>query len=324
MENLNAKIKNQTAIIFILAGVVILGVATFWETFREEKLFLEAWCINFLSHLGIGAILIGIVGILIDMDHWTDYFKKRLAEIVMDKKYLENLAPSSLINLQTEVLRAYFRNDAIGGEDGFLKYYQQSIQNIIGDPFRINVVADLRVEYANEQKDKITVHEEISYTCKSNRGRIQNDVRWMAEPGEYDNFENIAVRLRYESAEGGQRTRKEVEFKYVDFKPEWKRELGFIMPLTDFAKEDGLEVIVMLKYVMSVSRFSAWRMAFVSKGMTMTIRFPEDLTIATEFYSMGRDAYDVKSNEKGYCRIIAQKWLLPNDGVTFQFLPKNS
>ena len=53
--------------------------------------------------------------------------------------------------------------------------------------------------------------------------------------------------------------------------------------------------------------------------MSLTIRYEHDLELAVETYSVGRDTFETKSNEKGFYKLSAHEWLLPNDGITYQF-----
>ncbi len=81
-----------------------------FATLLEEKYHevpVVSFFINLVGHIGIGFIVIGVLSILVETSHWVDYFKERLTEIVIDRKYLGNLSQDELINLQTDILKAF-------------------------------------------------------------------------------------------------------------------------------------------------------------------------------------------------------------------------
>jgi len=112
--------RTKQASIFILIGLVFILLSIAFHSFHlvknpsENLVFINELFVNFFSHVGIGFLAVGLISIMLDMDHWIHYFEERLKKIVVDKKYLENLDSVSLTNLQVEVLKAYFKNDSIG------------------------------------------------------------------------------------------------------------------------------------------------------------------------------------------------------------------
>src|SRR5215207_6049657 len=47
--------------------------------------------VKLIEHLGIAAIVLGVVSIIVEFRDWQEYFQKRLADIVIERKYLNTL-----------------------------------------------------------------------------------------------------------------------------------------------------------------------------------------------------------------------------------------
>jgi septum formation topological specificity factor MinE len=322
MKENNSRFKRASMLIFILTGLILISSSIIWEYKAGTASFTQKILMNLLAHLGIGALVLGILSILIDTKHWTEYFKQRLADVVMDKKHLENLTPTALIDLQTEILKVYFKDTSIGGEGGFLKFYQKDIQEIIGDPFRINLEDDYLIKY-DKSKEKINVHEEILYYCKGNCGKIQKEIRWLSGEDEFDEITYQCIKLEHDSFFEATHNPKEKIFDFKNFKPEWIKDngRGFIFPLSEYETLDGLKITIIVDYTIAWHKFIAWRMTLLTKGLTLTIRFPDDLTITREIFGRG-STFEVRNDETGYFKLVTQGWILPNEGVVFQFYKK--
>lgn len=317
-------LKAHTALNFIFGGILLIMIAALWETYSEEQCRITKTTINLISHLGIGGIVIGVLGILFDTRHWIDYFKERLKEIVIEKEYLDKYSLDELTSLQKDVLKAYFKDQNIGGTEGFLNYYQEHIQAIIGNPFRMNVIADFHIKYLDKSKDKLVVDEVIIFQCKSNRGKIQKEIKYIPEKNEFEKVEIISVKLEHETFEfpkGG----KEILIEFASFDEAWLQPegLGFIMPMKEYEDWDGLKITLTLRFIISTQRFISWKMAYITKGLSITINYPDDINIEKMFYCMQNNIKELPGNYDGHCRWGSDGWILPNEGIAFQFIPKS-
>lgn len=322
-NQVTSKQKLNAAVIFILVGIILIIGATVWENTHDKHSFLVKLLIGLISHFGIGSIVLGALGILIDTSHWIEYFKARLAEIVIDKKYMENLSPESLISLQTEVLKVYFNDDGIGGKDGFLQYYQNHIQNIVGSPFRINVESDMRIEFVEGSEEKIYVYEVLSWNCKANGGKIQSNITWEPSDNEFEKVRELTLILEHELLDvDGMKGKATYDLKKLR---EWQAEGsdGFNYPLKSIIDLDGLKVTIKSEVVISKNKFIAFRMAHPSRGLSMSIRYPKELTIVKELFGIEDECCEIDDNGKGYYKLSSQKWILPDEGIVFQLVPLN-
>lgn len=300
----------------MLSGFICLSFAILLEA-QFHELYYARFFISLAGHIGIGLIVIGILSILIETDHWVEYFKARLSEIVIDRKYLENLSQEKLIDLQTDILRAFYKDEGIGGKDGFLEYYQKNIQGFVVSPFRTNLVSDRRIEYLEEgKKDRVRSVEVLTWNCKANQGRIQENVGWDPNEGEVEKVEDTNLRLEHKDLPGGFK-----EYSYEDLKKiEETKTGGIIFSLKDYDHSDGLKIILTIATLAATNKFWAWRMAHPSRGISLTVRYPADLSINRELYGIGDDCYELNEKGKGYYKLSSQKWVLPKEGVVFELV----
>lgn len=317
--------KIVTAILFIALGVVLILVSIIVEEkFNAKNSELAPTIpIRLMAHLGIGCFVLGALSILIDMDHWTDYFKSRLAEIVRDKKYLENYSQEQLIELQTDVLKTYFKDNEIGGSDGFLKHYQKNIQEMIGEPFRTNVENDIFIDYKeNSNKKLVTIHEEITWVCRKNKGVVQSEIKWVPGEGEFEEVRIICVKLEHEKFKTSH-GHKEKIIHFENFEESWKKENnGFEIPLEDVYRIDGLKITLVIEVVNPTEHIYTWRMAYISKGLSIFVHFPKDLELISEIYCLNDNIASILKDQPGHFKFSSNEWVLPNEGIAFQLLPK--
>jgi hypothetical protein len=327
------QLKYKDAYLFISMGLLLLFVSVLfnvlelWHTTNAFLIQLNEIVVQFLSHIGIGCMAIGIITIIIDMAHWTAYFETRLSKIVTEKQYLEKLDTDSLIILQTEVLKAYFKNDNIGGSDGFLSFYQKNIQAIIGMPFRVNVQMDLTIEYEDHDRTKVRVTEMLSYTCMSNAGKIQENVCYLPEEGEEFEIVDFEVTLQHDGINALATDTKNGIKKYdyeglVAAKACESLTQGFNLDIKSH-NHNELGVFIKVQYLFNINKFFSWRMSHPSRNVKVTIKFPKDLSLQREYFSNATHISNEDiDDDRGTYFLSVNNWLMPDEGLAFQFSPK--
>lgn len=322
----NSNNMKSKAWVFISIGLILILIAILFhvihlvDTQNKFLLFLNEFIPQILSHLGIAGLAIGIITFLFETPHWTHYFEKRLSKIVTEKEYLTTLSTEDLTTLQVQVLKAYFKNDDIGGEEGFLKYYQQNIQNIIGMPYRTNVDMDLQVSISDEDETKLRIKERITYHCLPNAGSIQKDVCYIPEVGEHAKSINFEVTLQHESLKSETNTSDSLVFdltKLKELKACTEIEKGFGLDISQY-NLSGLNIFVKADYLIDRSRFLGWRMSHPSKNVSVKITYPENLKLIREFYFNSNDS-KTEDDSLGSYFLKINDWLLPDEGLVFQF-----
>jgi hypothetical protein len=310
------KLKYKDAFIFILLGSAVILVSLV----SEGQFEIGHIVISFLSHVGIGLLVIGILGILIDFSHWTEYFEKRLSNIVIEKKYLEKLDQDSLIKLQTEVLKAYYKNDNIGGADGFLDFYHRNIQSLVSIPFRNNANLSLRIDYWDQDPDKFMVYETMSWVCKSNGGKIQDTISWVPGENEFEQVLSFQVSLQHKALMTRDNPGGLILFDYSTLKKKFPiGKLGFCVPIEKYKELDELYVVVKNNYVIPKERFMGWRMSFPTRRMSLVVQFPKELEIITELFFCDKNVmHDERGPGQYYLTI--EDWIMTDEGITIQLI----
>lgn len=324
--------KTRQACIFIGVGFILILISVIMHIAHGVKTDNEVLILafeiikNLLSHIGIGFLAIGIISTMLDMGHWAQYFEERLSKIVIDKKYLRSLDQNSLISLQTEVLKSYFKNDDIGGADGFLQYYQKNLQSIVGMPYRESVNMFMQISEYSEKTECLLVNETLSYICKSNSGKIQNKVYYQPEPNEHFETLDFSVSLQHEKIIDTTNNGKKfyTSNDLITMKACTKKEDGFALPIKDF-NFNGLMVTIKATYLISESRFIAWRMAQPSKNITVNINFPSTFYMEKELFINNDELLSESiENINGSYYATINGWLMPEEGLTFQLLKKGN
>ena len=317
-KKLNSQnLKKNEFIKFLLIGLTLLLLSIIGHLTLDEHNFFAQFLIQLFSHFGLGFLVIAVLTIILETNHWRKYFEERLSDLVIDKVYLRNIDREKLINLQTDVLKVYFQNDDLGGEDGFLNHYQKNIQSIIGLPYRKNV--NLSLEIGHNADDQIELTEIMTFTCMNNGEKLQENVSFVPEIGELIEIKDIEITVQTE------KDNKPITkiFDYNQLKELnciTDNELGFVFPLKEYNK-NKLRVKYKVKSILTKSRFIAWRMSHPTKGLTINIHFPKGLKFAKELFINENITFIEDINEKeGYFSISISDWLLPDEGFVFQVL----
>jgi hypothetical protein len=230
-----------------------------------------------------------------------------------------------LIALQTEVLKAYFNNDDIGGSDGFLNYYQRNIQLLISSPFRTNVNLYYLIEYSPNDNTKLVINETMSWTCKSNGGRIQDSVKWIPSEYEVETLDGFKIVIQHDSFKNKDNGKGEITFGCSSSgsgKLLTNDKNGFTLSLDEYIHLENLRVQIVVNYTIPRERIIAKRMAYPTRGLNLSVQYPKDLAIATEPY-YNENAMSSTSLPGSY-HLISEDWIMPDEGITMQLLKKGN
>ena len=334
----DAAIEQETKIktwgvIGILIGIVVILVMIVIEELARPQAHWAAIVIELAVHLGMAAIIFGLVGIIMDFPHWQKYFQERLAKTVIERNYLKTLSKEQLITLQTDTLKAFFEADEIDREESFLEYFRQRIHGYIGRPYREDTDGIITVTLSPDDNE-YQVDEKISYTCRKVGTSIQPDVRWMnvrkADIVRLREFSiAIEVPLNFYQSPNFQAQHPRFPSRRMTFELNGQNReklvpievgMGYKLSLADFSEVDELYVEVHSKYVVARPRPFSWTMAHPSKNLTVTINYPRHLTIDVNLFGIEEGEYH-EEERAGLYALRYGSWLLPNSGVCYSFLP---
>lgn len=326
---------------FILIGFFLISVSMLFHKLHivdnpsEFQIFLNDLSIQFFSHFGIGSLAIGILSIMLDMNHWTNYFETRLSNIVMKKEYLKSLKKEDLALLEKDLLRVYFNDsEDVEIKESFLSYYQKNIQKFIGMPYRKNVVMHLTI---TEKKIKpvgretelelFEISEIITYKCKKNGEHLQENICYIPEEFEHYSTDSFYVKLQHKdlSKKKGANKQNELIFNHEKLKElEAIKDgnIGFDLNIKEYIT-DELNVTVKAVYKIRKDRFFGWRMSHPTLDLTLIVDYPVEYIIAKEFYFSEDNSFTFENDpERGSFYLKNSEWLLPDEGLTLQ-LTKN-
>lgn len=283
--------------------------------------------ITAMRALGIAVFSVGLVGVLLDFPSWRRYFQDRLAEIVIERRYLRKLKPPELVALQTATLEAFFDTDEIEREGSFLHYFHERLHSLIGSPYRedsqdiVNITLDT-------ETNSLVVKDKISYTCREVAGRMQDFIRWEPEEGEFERIDALTLRLTAPTVgqgisppEPGQTggMSGDIVISYEELRTNYQTTTdGFRYPLDPAIARDGLRVTIEAIYRLSEHRFLTWTMAHPTKRFSLIVHYPADLTTTYQLVGIPRGDVTVTDNP-GLLSVTCTTWALPDAGLVVQF-----
>ena len=276
----------------------------------------------FLKDLGLALISLGLLGIVVNLKDWRDYFQERLRDIVVQREYLKKLGKADLIALQTDTLKAYYEDSDLDRQGRFLNYFHQRLSQLIASPYRLDLNAVLAVQH--DRDGMLLVDDEISWRCRLVGKAIQDKIDWKPDEGEFESLDSLSISLtpRQEATAGSIGARASVSkaprtISFEELKTAYCAGAGYSVSLSDFADCDGLHVQVRARYRIRKDRFIGWRMAHPTRGVHLTIHHPPDLQVSYEVYAIEDEGQHV-SRGIGHFQFRVDGWMIPSAGIAVQ------
>jgi hypothetical protein len=305
----------------ILLGVfLIVVVIAFEESHWSPAPPYEAYfthTMKFLDHLSIAFVSLGAIGLILEFPHWHKYFYNLFVDTITNEAYIEKKSEDKqwLDDMQTKLMRAFFRTKDIEKPGGFYSYYRQQIQKFIGAPYRDEYHGTTTIQYSSPKKDAFHVTESISYTCCKLGPKIDPVIGWTARKDELTEMPAFKIIL----TPHGDSTPQVFEAKDGKYSkeliPDEDGGWGYTMNLDSYQDRAGLTVQIELEYVVALERPFSTNMRSISHGLTWTINHPQELAIFVDRF-VSNDAINPEI-EPGKCVFDYPEWLLPGDGIAF-------
>jgi len=334
--------------IFLL-GTIVLEL---WFHPKPEQ-FMANLGIQLLGHIGVATLVLGIVGITVEFKNWTEYFEERLAFTIRKKEFLKTLKKEELLALLKDTFLSFYKVE-IFDSDSFHEFFTTQLQDYIGKPFREQLSRIMTVD--SPKNGHCLVKVDFSYTCRTIAGEdstIQKDVTWQIEktdiigdpkdysitlkiptnrqksfnsPPGFPECKNGKIFLTKEDLERIRKERKErlerlgKREETEDDDPE--KYFCFRLSLENFSDMDGLEVEQHVEYVIPIGRFSAWGMAYPTKGVRAVFNYPEEeFDVLVESFGMDPNNKTIV-RQPGLYSVTYASWLLPKCGLAYSFIPE--
>lgn len=325
-----SKLRVRGCVIILFGFVIILAMILVEE--KAKPFDLVIIMLKLGEHLGVAAIIFGLVAIIMEVPHWQKYFQERLAKTVIEREYLKTLSKAELISLQTDTLKAFFEVDEIDREESFLDYFHTKIRGYIGSPYREDTTGIITISDAGD-KQSYVIEETISYKCRKVGNSIQDRVSWITiRQSKVTAIEEFRITVevpqnfyqapdfqaKFPTITSGKVTYDIKDKDQTKLIPGEKGQ-GYTLLLADFREIDGLYVEVHVKYTMSTERPMAWNMTHPSKNLSVTINFPPELTIDVNIFGLEETQYH-EEKRSGLYVLRYDSWLLPDTGLSYHFL----
>jgi hypothetical protein len=316
---------NRLGLLLILGGFLLTLAVLYFEAVLETppEGKLARTVLEFLADLGLAFASLGIIGVIINLPDWQEYFRSRLADTIMRREYLQQLGSDELRALQVETLKAFFKTDEIDRSGSFLSHFEKEIRQHIASPFREQCNCVLKVSEVPESV-YFQVDDTLSYVCRSMDGRIQDSIQWVAEEGEL--FEEGAVEVILElpsnpgksvvgfteAPEVGNDNRRYTfpKGKFVTRGTAKEYRLALDPVLTC----DGLIVSIHTSYKTRQDRFLSWAASTVTKGFAFTISYPEGFKPVVEYFGISRENV-LEQRSQSFLHVRCDGWMLPGYGI---------
>jgi len=280
------------------------------------RLFLHS-VVRFLELAGVAFFVLGLIHILVETEGWSDYFRERIKQIVMQQSYLNTLDKDRLMALQASLLKAQFKNPQIDREGSFFNYLNTNLHPYIASPYRQDVNAEVIYTDAGDCWD---VFDKVTYICKKGGTSIQQDVAFRADLGEYESIESFEIKAIYPY------THKDAGKNIPLHKPEQpKPTLGerFEVSLEQYKDIDGLMVVTTHRYKVRKERFQFWTMTHPTKNFNITLRYPEGYKVQWKAMVLSPELSQ-STEADGYFSAKYDFWMLPESGMTWLITRKKS
>lgn len=302
------------AFIAILIGLVGISISAYFnEAFdMGGASFISAFLTGY-STLSIALVGFAIFSMLLDSHNWREYFADRLKEIVLEKDYLKTLDPSTLRQLQTNVMKSLFNNPDIDKEGSFLRFFEDKLHQFISEPYREDVSTEIILKEVTDKGYKFL--DKVSYVCRTSGGEIQSHIGYKPDDGEFEEVEYVKIHVQYPQhhEKAGQ-----TDVLYPKESSNLINDLleGINVSLSEYQGIDGLVVTVESMYVVAKGMFQYWQMAHPTRNFDITIKYPETLEIQFKTLVI-EDVVGQITNEDGYLKFKYDYWLLPQSGLAW-------
>jgi hypothetical protein len=192
--------RDKKALVWGL-GFILLGLVTIFGTTLFEERHLppndHRRLVEFVGHVGIAFLLLGIVAVIIEFKNWRDYFEERLQNTIKKKEFLRTLETEQLNLLLKEVFQAYYKVEDLD-RNSFHDFFSTKIKPYFGKPFRENTSSVITVQ-PSDKNDGLVVEEDLRYTCRKIAALdalLQNEIKsFFDESDLYSDFEKYTIRL---------------------------------------------------------------------------------------------------------------------------------
>lgn len=307
----------SVGIFFMVFGLLLIFVSLYFESPASPNHLVERLSnllqtgLKTLDVLGVAIFAIGAMNVLIETKSWSNYYRERLREIVLEQSYLRTLGVDQLSRLNTEVLKARFKNPSIDSEGSFLNYLNSNIYHFMAEPYREDVSAEIL--YTEADADHWQVLDKVTYICRKGTTGIQPNINWQVDDDEYDPPFSVAIEIRYPSDHPSQGKIIKCKVELVDNK--------ITESLADYKDDDRLIVVILENYKIKKTKLNYWTMAEPTKNFDIIISYPSNYRMQMKTLVLNPELI-LTTEQDGYYKAKYDFWMLPGTGMAWTVIPQ--
>jgi hypothetical protein len=309
-------------IIGILSSLVLMLFALYWDSTLTTNtvtgnshlgIGLAELVVRLIETIGVTLFGLGLLNIVLETKDWRDYFEKRLRDLIVQQSYVSILDQDALNALQTNVLKAQFKDQKIDHEGSFLNYFHSNLHRYIAEPYRDAVTSE--VIFKDGGPGCWSVFDRVTYVCRQSATGIQTHVGYMADKAEYVSIQSLCVRVQYPYNHAKKGTQDEL-YLGTPTLGEWLQ-----IPLDAYKEVDGLIVTITAEYDVSKDKFQYWTMAHPTKNFDITVIYPPEYDIQVKPLVINQELV-LTTAKDGYFKMKYDSWMLPASGLSWRIISR--
>ncbi|WP_196795124.1 hypothetical protein [Mariprofundus ferrooxydans] len=302
-------------IIVLMVGIIgVLTSAYFAESMNPAPGSFRSAFATALTTISIALFGFGLFSFALDTKNWREYFSERLKEIVVERKYLESLDQDTLKDLQTNVLKAQFKDQTIDKEGSFLNYFHLHLHKHISEPYREDVSTEVLMSFEQGRNDAFLVTDKVRYVCRASGGKIQEHVGWKPDEGEFEEVKSLTISIQFPQSH--EKSGEVIRIYPPDGDAEIDLTKGAKATLAEYSNIDGLVVITKAVYIAKLGQFQHWQMAHPTKSFDITIVYPSGCGMQFKTLVL-EDVVSQITKYDGYLKFTYGSWALPQSGLAW-------
>lgn len=324
---------------------VLLGlVVVFYTLWQEQTLGipgahggapggldrLGSTALHLLEKLGLTLIVFGMLDLLLHLPSLNRHFLDTMRDLIIEDSYLRRLRPETLTDLVNRAIQARLGDPEVNvdREGSFLHFFNANISDFISKPYRENAKTQIICMAVDEEY--FHVKDIVTYVCRKFGKTIQENVRWINDPNEVSEVKKVSIWVQVPGKSKIEIANKSrFKFRYVgdgqlyDKAQENSALEALVLEesLASYAECDGLIVTIESEYTVRRTNFQYWQMSHLTKGMDLTLKFPENLEAQVVAFFQDEEKC-IRTSEPGYYRISYPQWVLPDSGVCWRFMDR--
>ena len=318
--------KARRYLTFIIVCVSVLFVVTSKYAINNKLLLglndLHVFLLEILNSISIAILTGAVIGIIIDLKEWREYFGSHIRELIIDNSYLKDLTEEKLQELERNIAR--IRYNTIDGDkkSSLFFYLKNRVYVLIKEPYRREVAIGLKIKSNIEYNE---IFETLQYWCCPVNGKNIELLYWTWDEDEVLEVSDIRIEIRLNSEESKALECKAVLEKndlqkYFMEKIDGNKEKGYVVNIKDIIpKEKEFCVNIISNYKLRKWMFYSWRSAYATKGIHISLSYVDCNMYRSIGGVLDSEYIEYHNEDKKFYEYSQSEWALPQSSIVFQF-----